>query len=136
MAAITGEWQKALAPEFRKPYYRALYEAVKREYSAGEVYPPAADLFTAFELTPLPDVRVVILGQDPYHEPGQAHGLCFSVRPGVEIPPSLENIFRELQDDLGLPVENVSISPGTDLSEIVALPPALTLICALSMEAS
>ena len=101
MAAITGEWQKALAPEFRKPYYRTLYEAVKKEYSTAEVYPPAEDLFTAFALTPLPRVRVVILGQDPYHEPGQAHGLCFSVRPGVEIPPSLENIFRELHDDLG-----------------------------------
>lgn len=98
---ITGGWEAALRGEFRKPYYRSLYEKVRQEYETRTVYPPAEDLFQAFALTPLEQVKVVILGQDPYHEPGQAHGLCFSVRPGVEIPPSLVNIFQELKTDLG-----------------------------------
>ena len=98
---ITGGWEAALRGEFRKPYYRSLYEKVRQEYETRIVYPPAEDLFQAFALTPLEQVKVVILGQDPYHEPGQAHGLCFSVRPGVEIPPSLVNIFQELKEDLG-----------------------------------
>ena len=103
---LTGEWLKALGPEFKKPYYRKLYETVRQEYARGPVYPPAQDLLSAYELTPLEKVKVVILGQDPYHEPGQAHGLCFSVRPGVETPPSLENIYKELQDDLGCRIPN------------------------------
>ena len=82
MPAISGEWEKALQGEFRKPYYRKLFETVGREYRTAAVYPPADDIFNAFHLTPLPDVKVVILGQDPYHEPGQAHGLSFSVMPG------------------------------------------------------
>ena len=106
MAMLTGEWLKALGPEFKKPYYRKLYEAVRQEYAHGPVYPPAQDLLSAYELTPLETVKVVILGQDPYHEPGQAHGLCFSVRPGVEPPPSLENIYQELKDDLGCRIPN------------------------------
>ena len=77
-----------------------------REYRTAAVYPPADDIFNAFHLTPLPDVKVVILGQDPYHEPGQAHGLSFSVMPGVEIPPSLVNIYQELHDDLGCKIPN------------------------------
>ena len=101
MAMITGGWEAALRGEFRKPYYRSLYEKVRQEYETRTVYPPAEDLFQAFALTPLEQVKVVILGQDPYHEPGQAHGLCFSVRPGVEMPPSLVNIFQELKEDLG-----------------------------------
>ena len=101
MGAITGAWQMALAPEFGKPYYRKLYETVKSEYAARIIYPPSEELFSAFEAAPLEKVKVVILGQDPYHEPGQAHGMCFSVRPGVEIPPSLQNIYQELHDDLG-----------------------------------
>ena len=96
MAAIQGEWQKALAPEFRKPYYRKLYETVKKEYATRIIYPPSEDLFSAYEATPLEQVKVVILGQDPYHEPGQAHGMCFSVKKGVNSPPSLQNIFKEL----------------------------------------
>ena len=95
MAAIDNDWKEPLSAEFSKPYYKKLYKT-------RPVYPPAEDLFSAFSLTPLKNVRVVILGQDPYHEPGQAHGLCFSVRQGVEIPPSLENIYKELHDDLGL----------------------------------
>ena len=107
MAMITGGWEAALRGEFRKPYYRSLYEKVRQEYETRTVYPPAEDLFQAFALTPLEQVKVVILGQDPYHEPGQAHGLCFSVKPGVEIPPSLVNVFQELKEDLGcIPPEN------------------------------
>ena len=106
MPAISGEWEKALQGEFRKPYYRKLFETVGREYRTAAVYPPADDIFNAFHLTPLPDVKVVILGQYPYHEPGQAHGLSFSVMPGVEIPPSLVNIYQELHDDLGCKIPN------------------------------
>ena len=98
---ITGLWQEALKEEFKQPYYRKLYETVRREYAEREIYPPAEELFAAFSMTPLEKVKVVILGQDPYHEPGQAHGLCFSVRPGVAPPPSLQNIYQELHDDLG-----------------------------------
>ncbi len=101
MPAIQGEWQKALQSEFKAPYYRKLYETVVSEYKTRVVYPPANDIFNAFHLTPLEKVKVVILGQDPYHEEGQAHGLCFSVKYGIETPPSLVNIYKELQDDLG-----------------------------------
>ena len=101
MPPISGEWEQALRPEFRKPYYRELFRRVGEEYRRYTVYPPADDIFNAFHFTPLPDVRVVILGQDPYHEEGQAHGLSFSVRPGIEIPPSLVNIYQELPDTLG-----------------------------------
>ena len=101
MAMITGGWEEALRGEFRQPYYRSLYESIRKEYETKTIYPPSKDLFQAFALTPLERVKAVILGQDPYHEPGQAHGLCFSVKPGVEIPPSLVNIFQELQADLG-----------------------------------
>ncbi len=106
MPPISGAWEAALREEFRQPYYRTLYETVRREYKTRTIYPPAADLFSAFHLTPLENVRVVILGQDPYHEEGQAHGLCFSVRPGVEIPPSLHNIYEELHTDIGFRIPN------------------------------
>lgn len=102
MAAIANDWLDAIGEEFKKPYYRELYSFVKQEYSRVPVYPPSEDLFSALELTPLSKVKVVILGQDPYHEPGQAHGLCFSVRKGVVPPPSLENIYKELESDLGI----------------------------------
>ena len=101
MAQIAGDWAAALAPEFSKPYYKDLYAFVRSEYTNGQVFPPPADLFTAVHLTPLSNVKVVILGQDPYHNVGQAHGLSFSVRKGIEIPPSLENIYKELHDELG-----------------------------------
>ncbi len=104
MPPITGEWEKALQGEFRKPYYRELFKRVGQEYRQYRVYPPADDIFNAFHFTPLPVVRVVILGQDPYHEEGQAHGLSFSVKKGIEIPPSLVNIYQELHDDLGCPI--------------------------------
>ncbi len=98
---ITNDWKEQLEPEFKKPYYRALYEKVRFEYQNYRIFPPAKDMFRAFELTPFEQVRVVILGQDPYHNDGQAHGLCFSVTPGTEIPPSLKNIYQELKTDLG-----------------------------------
>lgn len=101
MGAIEGKWAEALKEEFRKPYYTDLYKFIKEEYSSHVVYPPSEDIFNALHLTDLKDIKVVILGQDPYHEPGQAHGLCFSVRPEVDIPPSLVNIYKELHDDLG-----------------------------------
>ena len=101
MAPISNDWLEPLKPEFRKPYYAKLYKTVMDEYHTKRIYPPADDIFNAFALTPLKDVKVVILGQDPYHGDGQAHGLCFSVKPEVEIPPSLVNIYKELHDDCG-----------------------------------
>ena len=98
--AIKGEWEKALRPEFQKPYYAELYRTVLNEYRVREIYPPSTEIFNAFEYTPLEELKVVILGQDPYHEPGQANGLSFSVYPGVRIPPSLVNIYKELCTDL------------------------------------
>ena len=104
MAALTGAWEQALAPEFRKEYYRKLYGKIREEYHEHVIYPPSQEIFTAFHLTPLEEVKVVILGQDPYHEPGQAQGLAFSIKKGVAIPPSLQNIYQELHDDLGYAV--------------------------------
>lgn len=106
MGMIQNDWLPALGEEFKKPYYKDLYTFVRTEYNTTQVFPPAEDIFNAFHLTPLHQVKVVILGQDPYHEPGQAHGLCFSVRPGTDIPPSLVNIYKELQDDLGCKIPN------------------------------
>ncbi len=101
MGAIENDWLEAISDEFKKPYYKELFEFVKEEYSKCTVYPNADDIFNAFHFTPLSKVKAVILGQDPYHNIGQAHGLCFSVKPEVAAPPSLENIYKELQEDLG-----------------------------------
>ena len=98
-----GGWNELLADERAKPYFAALMERVEAAYARGAVFPPRGELFAAFRLTPPERVRAVILGQDPYHEPGQAHGLAFSVRAGVKLPPSLRNIFRELESDCGVP---------------------------------
>ena len=106
MAAICNDWLEPLKPEFSKEYYKKLYYTMMDEYKKHLVFPPADDVFNAYSLTPLKDVKVVIIGQDPYHNVGQAHGLCFSVRPDVEIPPSLVNIYKELQDDLGCYIPN------------------------------
>ena len=106
MAAISNDWLAPLSGEFRKPYYKKLYETVMTEYQTKEVYPAPDDIFNAFAFTPLSNVKVVIFGQDPYHEPGQAHGLCFSVKPDVKIPPSLVNIYQELREDCGCYVPN------------------------------
>ena len=101
MSAISNDWLEPLKPEFSKPYYARLYKTIMEEYRTRRIYPAADDIFNAFDYTPLSTVKVVILGQDPYHGDGQAHGLCFSVKPEVEIPPSLVNIYQELHDDLG-----------------------------------
>ena len=106
MAAISNDWLAPLSGEFRKPYYKKLYETVLAEYQTKEVYPAPDDIFNAFAFTPLANVKVVIFGQDPYHEPGQAHGLYFSVKPEVAIPPSLVNIYQELRDDCGCYIPN------------------------------
>ena len=106
MGAITNDWQEPLAAEFKKPYYAKLYQTVKEEYETKQIFPAAEDIFNAFEFTPLSEVKVVILGQDPYHDVGQAHGLCFSVKPDVKVPPSLVNIYKELQADVGCTIPN------------------------------
>lgn len=106
MGAIKNDWLKAMNPEFAKPYYAKLYRFVTDEYRKHIIYPPANDIFNAFHYTPLGKVKVVILGQDPYHGPNQAHGLCFSVKNGVDIPPSLVNIYKELNSDLGCYIPN------------------------------
>lgn len=106
MGMINNDWLTVLEEEFHKPYYKKLYEFVKQEYNTTVVFPPAPDIFNAFHFTPLSDVKVVIIGQDPYHNDGQAHGLCFSVKPDVDIPPSLVNIYQELHDDLGCYIPN------------------------------
>ncbi len=101
---IEESWKTALAPEFDKEYFVKLTDFVRGEYMSGRaVYPAPANIFNAFNLCPLDQVKVVIIGQDPYHEPGQAHGLCFSVLPPTPIPPSLVNIYREIENDLGRP---------------------------------
>ena len=101
---IDQSWKEHLQTEFDKPYFKSLTDFVKEEYARGTVYPPGRFIFNAFDLCPFDRVKVVIIGQDPYHEPGQAHGLCFSVQEGVQFPPSLRNIFKEISDDLGKPV--------------------------------
>ena len=106
MSMIDNDWLVPLKKEFSKPYYKDLFEFVKNEYSTTVVYPPADDIFNAFQFTPLKDVKVLLLGQDPYHNVHQAHGLSFSVLPGNDIPPSLKNIYQELHDDLGCYIPN------------------------------
>lgn len=106
MGMIENDWLDELGEEFNKAYYKELYEFVKEEYNTTQVFPPADDIFNAFHLTPLSKVKVVILGQDPYHNVGQAHGLCFSVKPDVAVPPSLVNIYKELREDLGCEIPN------------------------------
>ncbi len=107
MSMIQNDWLPAMEEEFKKPYYRQLYNFVREEYGKTVVYPPADDIFNAFHFTPLNEVKVLLLGQDPYHNVNQAHGLSFSVLPEQkEIPPSLQNIYKELQDDMGCYIPN------------------------------
>ena len=101
---IEESWRERLQPEFDAPYFEQLTDFVRHEYATTRVYPPGREMFAAFEACPFERVKVVILGQDPYHEPGQAHGLCFSVNDGVPFPPSLQNIFKEIHDDIGTPI--------------------------------
>lgn len=107
MAMIINDWLDIVKDEFSKPYYKELYQFVLKEYNTHVVYPPSDDIFNAFHFTPLSKVKVLILGQDPYHNAHQAHGLCFSVLPDQrEIPPSLQNIYQELKEDLGCFIPN------------------------------
>jgi len=110
---LESSWKSALADEFSRPYFTELRRFLKEEKRAGHViYPPGPKIFSAFNETPLHKIKVVIIGQDPYHGEGQANGLCFSVAPGIRKPPSLVNIFKELQEDLGIPVpENGNLEP-------------------------
>lgn len=106
MSAINNDWLMEIGNEFHEKYYKELYQFIKSEYSNNIIYPKADDIFNAFHFTPLKEVKVVIIGQDPYHNENQAHGLCFSVKPEVDIPPSLVNIYKELHDDLGCTIPN------------------------------
>ncbi len=106
MAILKNDWANLLESEFHKPYYQNLRQFLKEEYSKNKIYPDMYEIFTALHLTSYQQTKVVILGQDPYHGAGQAHGLSFSVKPGITPPPSLQNIFKELQTDLGLLVPN------------------------------
>jgi uracil-DNA glycosylase len=101
---IASSWKQEVSPEFAKPYFITLTDFVKTEFQSGMVYPPGKEIFRAFDCCDFDNVKVVIIGQDPYHGPGQANGLCFSVRDGVRMPPSLVNIFKEIKQDLGKPI--------------------------------
>lgn len=101
---IEESWKSQLKDEFEKPYFKELTHFVKDEYNSKTIYPPSKLIFNAFNITPFNEVKVVIVGQDPYHQPGQAHGLCFSVNDGVKTPPSLVNIYKEINCDLGISV--------------------------------
>ncbi|WP_322970088.1 uracil-DNA glycosylase [Faecalibacter sp. LW9] len=127
---IEESWKKVLASEFEQPYFESLVHFVKNEYKTKTIYPPASKIFAAFDHTPFDEVKVVILGQDPYHGPGQANGLSFSVNDGIRFPPSLQNIYKELEDDLG-----VSIPSSGDLSRW-ASQGVLMLNATLTVEAS
>ncbi len=100
---IEASWKKRLSNEFDQPYFIELTAFVKQEYATKQIFPPGKLIFHAFEQSPFDQTKVVILGQDPYHGPGQAHGLCFSVPEGIQLPPSLQNIFREISQDMGIP---------------------------------
>jgi len=102
---IEESWKKHLAAEFEKPYFKELTDFVREEYKTKKIYPPPKDIFRAFDLVPFDKVKVVILGQDPYHGPNQANGLCFAVHEGIQTPPSLQNIFKEIESDLGKKVD-------------------------------
>lgn len=101
---IEESWKTQLSSQFEQPYFQQLVQFVRTEYAAGTCYPPGSLIFNAFHATPFDNVKVVILGQDPYHDEGQAHGLCFSVNDGVAFPPSLQNIFKEIQQETGAPI--------------------------------
>ena len=115
-----NDWQELLLPEFQKEYYLRLREFLKQEYRTRTIYPDMYDIFNAMHFTPYHEVKVVILGQDPYHGPGQAHGLSFSVKPGIDVPPSLKNIYQELADDLGLKIHHTGyLKKWTDLGVLL-----------------
>lgn len=111
MVHLGNDWDEILAEEFQQDYYKRIRYWLKKEYAEQTIYPPMNDIFNALRYTAYADVKAVLLGQDPYHGPGQAHGLCFSVQPGIAPPPSLQNIFKELQSDLGITPRKAERSP-------------------------
>lgn len=127
---LSESWKQHLGVEFEKPYFQQLIDFVKEEYASTQVYPPGKEIFRAFDLCPLQETRVVIIGQDPYHGPGQANGLCFSVRNGMTFPPSLLNIFKEIKADLGKAI------PASGNLERWALQGVLLLNATLTVRAS
>ena len=127
MVQIGNGWDEVLGEEFEKEYYLKLREFLKDEYSKHEVYPEMSNIFNAMKLTPYNDVKIVILGQDPYHEPGQAHGLCFSVQKGIKIPPSLVNIYKEMKSDLGIEPPKDGDLTGWAKSGVLLLNTVLTV---------
>ncbi len=129
MAALTGNWQERLSPQYKMEYYRKLYDFVMEEYRTQVVYPPGNEIFSALELTPPENIKAVILGQDPYHEEGQAHGLSFSVHKGVRIPPSLVNIYKEMSEDLHCPVPTSGDLTNWAKQGVLLLNAVLTVRC-------
>ena len=128
---IEQSWKNALASEFEKPYFASLVRFLHEEKASGrKVFPPGSQIFRAFELTPVPQVKVVILGQDPYHGPGQAHGLSFSVPEGVPAPPSLKNIFKEIETDLGVAMSGYPNLENWARQGVLLLNAVLTVRCA------
>ncbi len=127
MIKFDNGWDEALAPLFADERYLKIREFLKKEYSTYIVYPDMYDLYNCFRYTPIEDLKVVILGQDPYHEPGQAHGLCFSVKRGVPLPPSLVNIFKELKSDLGVIEPNCGDLTGWAKQGVLLLNTTLTV---------
>lgn len=127
MVSIGNDWDGILADEWEKPYYKALHEFLKKEYSSTKVYPDMYDIFNALKYTSFADTKAVILGQDPYHGPGQAHGLCFSVKKGVTLPPSLVNIYKEISDDLGVTMPSHGELTGWARQGVLLLNTVLTV---------
>ncbi|WP_256760287.1 uracil-DNA glycosylase [Cohnella sp. WQ 127256] len=127
-AEIKNDWGSLLKGEHEKPYFGELLARVEEQYKELTVYPPPIDVYRALELTPYEKVKVVIIGQDPYHGPTQAHGLSFSVRPGVKVPPSLRNIYKELQDDLGCPIPGHGFLEHWSKQGVLLLNSVLTVV--------
>ncbi|MBE6993435.1 MAG: uracil-DNA glycosylase [Ruminococcaceae bacterium] len=127
MVHIGNDWDKILAEDFASDYYANIRAFLKREYAQHTIYPSMYDIFNALKTTAYKDVNVVILGQDPYHGPGQAHGYAFSVRPGVQIPPSLVNIYKELHDELGIEIPQTGCLLGWAQQGVLLLNTALTV---------
>ncbi len=127
MVCLSNDWDEILKEEWKKPYYLALREFLKAEYSTRRIYPPMNDIYNALRYTSYQDVKVLIVGQDPYHGPGQAHGLCFSVRQGVKQPPSLVNIFKELESEYGMARPESGELTGWAKQGVLLLNTALTV---------
>lgn len=127
MVRLNNDWDDILKDEWEKPYYRQLHNFLKEEYSTRRIYPDMHDIFNALKYTPFSDTKVCIIGQDPYHGPGQAHGLCFSVKKGVALPPSLVNIYKEITDDTGVTMPPYGELTGWARQGILLLNTVLTV---------